>query len=297
MHRIGIVVKLGEPRAAEAARQLSAWLSERGHAAWVQERLVADLTAAEDFPATGVPDDQLADECDLIVVLGGDGTLLYASRLVATAGIPIFPVNLGHLGFLCNAKVDNLFPHMERVLAGDHTLVERLLLAGEIRRDGERVAGPFWALNDMVVHLGSIARMLELRVAIDGFVAVPSLKADGLIVSSPTGSTAYNLSAGGPILAPTMQAMILAPILPLSLSQRPVVVDGGSEVDVELIGDAERAYVTCDGQERRALEPGDQLAVRRAALPARVVDMGERTFYQVLRHKMGWALKPGEEKA
>ena len=297
MHRIGIVAKLGEPRAAEAARQLSSWLAERGREVRVQERLIADLPDPGHFPAAAIADEALVDDVDLIVVLGGDGTLLYASRLVSTAGIPIFPDNLGHLGFLCNAEIDNLLPHMERVLAGDHTVVERLLLAGEIRRDGERIAGPFWALNDMVVHLGSIARMLTLRVAIDGFVAVPSLKADGLIVSSPTGSTAYNLSAGGPILAPTMQAMILAPILPLSLSQRPVVVDGGSEVDVELIGTAERAYVTCDGQERRALEPGDQLAVRRAEQPVRVVDMGERTFYQVLRRKMGWALKPGEGKA
>jgi len=289
VQRIGIVSKQGEPRATQAARDLAEWLDRPGIEFRIQSHLVGAVRGA-----VPLPDERLADECDLIVVLGGDGTLLYAARLVATRGIPIFPVNLGHLGFLCNSEVDSLQANMERVLRGDHGVVERLLLAGEIRRDGERVEGPFWALNDMVIHLGSVARTLTLRIAIDGFLAVPSLRADGLIVSSPTGSTAYNLSAGGPILTPTMQAMILAPMLPLSLSQRPLVVDGGSEVDVELASPAERAYVTLDGQERHPLEPGDQLAVRRADRPVRLIDLGARTFYEVLRKKMGWALKPGE---
>lgn len=289
MQRIGIVSKQGEPRATKAARELAAWLSRPTIEVRVQTHLAGQV-----HDSLLLDDDRFVDQCDLIVVLGGDGTLLYAARLVATRGIPIFPVNLGHLGFLCNSEVDSLLPDMERVLEGEHGVVERLLLAGEIRRNGERVEGPFWALNDMVIHLGSVARTLTLRISIDGFLAVPSLRADGLIVSSPTGSTAYNLSAGGPILTPTMQAMILAPMLPLSLSQRPLVLDGGAEVDVELASPAERAYVTLDGQERHPLGPGDQLAVRRADRPVRLIDVGEQNFYEVLRRKMGWALKPSE---
>lgn len=289
MNRIGIVAKQGEPRAVEAARDLIAWLESRGLTSVVQPSLAQELggrrgTTERDFP----------EACDLVVVLGGDGTLLYAARLVGPFGVPVFPVNLGHLGFLCNAAVEALVPSLELILQGHGRTVERLQLCGQIVRDGERIDGPFWALNDLVVHLASIARTMTLRIAIDGFMAVPSLVADGLIISSPTGSTAYNLSAGGPILTPTLQAMILAPMLPISLSQRPLVVDGSSTVDVELLGGLERAFVTLDGQVRRRLQPDDHLVVARSEYPVKIIHVDGFNFYEVLRQKMGWARKPGE---
>jgi len=287
--RIGIVAKKGESRALDAARGLVAWLESQDLTAVLQPGLGRELG----HPST--PDEEFAEASDLVIVLGGDGTLLHAARMVGPAGVPIFPVNLGHLGFLCNAAVHDLIPQLQKILTGECEAVERLLLRGEII--GERQAGPFWALNDLVIHLGSVARTMTLRIAIDGFMAVPSLVADGLIISSPTGSTAYNLSAGGPILTPTMQAMILAPMLPLSLTQRPLVVDGNSTVEVELLAGMERAFVTLDGQVRNPFGPGDRLVVHRADEPVRLLHMGSFNFFQVLREKMGWASKIGGRRS
>ncbi len=287
MQRIGIVAKRGERRAADAADRLASWLDQRDIEVFVEPGLGHS-------PAMEIDETRLADAVDLVVVLGGDGTLLAVARLIATRGVPIFPVNLGHLGFLCNADVEDLIPHMEQILAGNYTVVERLLMRGEIWRDGARLDGPWWALNDLVVHVGSVARTLTLRVTIDGFEAIPALRADGLIISSPTGSTAYNLSAGGPILSPQMQAMILAPMLPLSLSQRPLVVDGDSEVEVEYLGNLDRAFVTLDGQDKKPIVPGDRIQIRKADRPVSLIHVGDFSFFQVLRSKMGWAVKsPG----
>ena len=291
MDRFGIVAKQGEPRAVEAAQQLVEWLEGRGLAVSLQASLAEQLGRE----AT-LEDPELPDASDLMVVLGGDGTLLYAARLVGPRGVPIFPVNLGHLGFLCNSAVHNLIPSMQAILDGECKTVERMLLQGRIDHLDGSTTGPFWALNDLVIHLTSIARTMTLRIDIDGFQAVPSLVADGLIVSSPTGSTAYNLSAGGPILSPSVQAMILAPMLPISLSQRPVVVDGASTVEVELLGGLERALVTLDGQERMPFVPGDRVLVQRAGRPVQLLHVGDWNFYQVLREKMGWATKPGGGK-
>lgn len=288
MQRIGIVAKRGERRAADAADRLVSWLTKRGIEVFVEP-------GRGHSPAIEIDATRLADEADLVVVLGGDGTLLAVARLIATHGVPIFPVNLGHLGFLCNSDFESLIPHMEQILCGHYRVVDRLMLHGEIWRGGALLDGPFWALNDFVVHVGSVARTVTLRILIDDFEAVPGLRADGLIISSPTGSTAYNLSAGGPILTPTMQAMILAPMLPLSLTQRPLVVDGDSRVEVEYLGDLDQAFVTLDGQERKPIVPGDRVLVRRASHPISLIHVDDRTFYQVLRRKMGWAAKPGSK--
>lgn len=288
MRRIGIIAKQREPRATEAALELVQWLRARGLDVMVQQHVAARCQEC------AVRDDSvLARDSDLVVVLGGDGTLLYAARLVGPRGTPIFPVNLGHLGFLCNSDVDRLLPDLEAILAGSFTVVQRMLLQAEIWRGDEMVNGPMWALNDVVIHVGSIARTLTLRVSIDGDLAIPEVRADGLIISSPTGSTAYNLSAGGPILTPDLQAMILAPMLPLSLTQRPLVVDGHHRAEIEFVGGLDRAFVTLDGQDKERIIPGDRITVRRADAPIELVHMDGRTFYQVLREKMGWAIKPG----
>jgi NAD+ kinase len=291
VERIGIVAKQGEPRATEAAQKLARWLESRGLEVFLQAKVAEQLGRPADLS-----DEELPGASDLMVVLGGDGTLLYAARLVGPRGVPIFPVNLGHLGFLCNSAVHNLIPSMQAILDGECKTVERMLLHGTILGEDGTRSGPHWALNDLVIHLASIARTMTLRIRIDGFMAVPSLVADGLIVSSPTGSTAYNLSAGGPVLSPSVQAMILAPMMPISLSQRPVVVDGASTLEIEFLGGLERALVTLDGQDRLPFVPGDRLVVERADRPVRLLHVGDWNFYQVLREKMGWASKPGGGK-
>ncbi len=288
MRRIGIIAKQREPRATEAALRLVEWLRARDLDVLVQAHV------APRCPECSVRDDAvLARDADLLIVLGGDGTLLYAARLVGPRGIPIFPLNLGHLGFLCNSDVDRMLPDVEAVLEGSHEVVQRMLLHAEIWRDGRCIAGPMWALNDVVIHVGSIARTLTLRISIDGNLAIPEVRADGLIVSSPTGSTAYNLSAGGPILTPDLEAMILAPMLPLSLTQRPLVVNGHSRLDIEFVGGLDRAFVTLDGQDKERILPADRVAIRRADRPIDLVHMDGRDFYEVLREKMGWAIRPG----
>jgi len=288
VRRIGIVAKQGEQQATGAAKQLVEWLLEAGLEPTVQVH-IADACPG----ARSLPDEQLAATSDLLIVLGGDGTLLYAARLVGPRGTPIFPVNLGHLGFLCNTDVDQLIPDVEQILDGVYTVSERMMLHGEIWRGDEMLAGPLWALNDAVIHVGSIARTLTLEISIDHAIAVPALRADGLIVSSPTGSTAYNLSAGGPILSPALQAMILAPMLPTSLSQRPLVVAGDCEVEVRFLGGSvNTAMLTLDGQDKHSLETEDRVIVHRAAKPVNLVRTDGWSFYQVLREKMGWAIRP-----
>ncbi len=288
MRRIGIVAKQGEPRATGAAKQLVEWLLEAGLEPTVQ------LHIADACPgALHTSDDELAASADLLIVLGGDGTLLYAARLVGLRGTPIFPVNLGHLGFLCNTDVERLVPDVEQILAGSYSVGERMMLQAEIWRGDEMLSGPLWALNDAVIHVGSIARTLTLEISIDHSIAVPALRADGLIISSPTGSTAYNLSAGGPILSPALRAMILAPMLPTSLSQRPLVVDGECRMEIRFLGGSvDTALLTLDGQDKHALEIGDRVLVHRAAEPVKLVRMDGWSFYQVLREKMGWAIRP-----
>ena len=283
MNRIGIVAKKGETRALDAARDLVAWLEGQGLSVVLQPAL-ADLLG---HPAT--PDEGFAGACDLVIVLGGDGTLLYAARMVGPAGVPIFPVNLGHLGFLCNSAVNHLIPSLQKILAGECEVVERLLLCGEVR--GEKAAGPFWALNDLVIHLGSVARTMTLRITIDGFMAVPSLVADGLIVSSPTGSTAYNLSAGGPILRNDLAALVILPISPHTLTNRPVVDSADRVYELVVAEPNTGTTVVVDGRVLCMLQPGDRVQVQRAAVQFKLVAAPGHSYYRTLREKLGWGGK------
>src|SRR5438034_2623537 len=231
----------------------------------------------------------LVSAVDMVVVLGGDGTLLSMADCIAAAGksIPILGVNFGSLGFLTEVTLPELYPSLETVLAGKAQVEERMMLASTVRRPRETLT-PFVALNDVVVTKTARSRMIDLSVWVrDEFVT--RVKADGLIVATPTGSTAYNLAAGGPIVQPTLDALLLTPIAPHTLTNRPIVIPAASPLRVQpLIEDRHEVYVTFDGQAGFQLEAGDEIRVCRADRMLRLILSSTRSYFAVLREKLKW---------
>ena len=228
---------------------------------------------------------------DLAVSLGGDGTLLSCARLVAARGVPILAVNLGDIGFITEVAQDELIPACEDYLSGASGFSERLMLSVGVWRGGAEVAS-FTGLNDAVVSTTGISRMIRLRVRLSD-TPVGRYRADGVIVATPTGSTAYSMAAGGPIVYPEMEAFILTPICPFSLGNRPTVVPASEQLEVEVEGSQKTGVaLTVDGQQTEPLESGDRVVVRRAARKALIVRSRRRGFYEVLRTKLHWAGEP-----
>jgi len=234
----------------------------------------------------GVPPDEVVGRADLLVVLGGDGTILRASRQAGPRGIPVLGVNLGGFGFLAEVGIRELKEVIPRLLRGDYALDERMMLEAVVERGEQKIEG-FLALNDMVVTKGGYARLLRLRTYING-EHLATYPADGLIVSTPTGSTAYSLSAGGPIVHPRVEVILVTPICPHMLHARSVVVSGDDTVTVEFAGGVEGAMLTVDGQEGFPLQGGDRVVVRRAAQRAKLVRLYPFQFYTLLRQKLSW---------
>ena len=285
--RIGIVTKPELVAARETLAALELWLHDRGvDAAWAPE--AAALLAAP--PATVLPRERLIAAVDLVVVLGGDGTLLATAGLVARGDrdVPILAVNFGSLGFLTEITRPELFDALAGVLDGRYTVDERMMLAARARRAGHGdVEVP--VLNDVVFTRTALSRIIDLSVSV-GDQFVTRVKADGLIVASPTGSTAYNLAAGGPIVHPAMAAFVLTPIAPHTLSNRPIVVPAERDVRVTVSADdgGAEVYVTFDGQSGFPLAAGDTVMVGRAARTVRLVRATTRTYFEVLRQKLKW---------
>jgi NAD+ kinase len=284
-HRpIRTVALVSKPGRAEGARLLAEaarWLRERG----IRVRFDARTAAVLKERAT-LAQGKLPAGTDLAIVAGGDGTLLSVARVAAPAGVPILGVNFGGLGFLTELHPDELFPALTRVLRGEHAIEERQALRARIRRAGAktRVQAVF---NDVVVHRAALSRMVTLDVTVDGD-AVASYTSDGLIVASPTGSTAYNLSAGGPILDPRMEAFVITPICPHGMTYRPLVVPGGSTVTVSLRSPRADNFLTLDGQIGFPLRPGDTVSVDAHPGRVRLVRVSGRSFFQVLPRKLRW---------
>ena len=279
--RVAILAKEHSDRAAGAARIVHAWLLERGHELQVDAH-VAGRTGLE--PA--VDRAELADSADLALVLGGDGTLLLGARVFSPSGVPILGINLGRLGFLTDTDPEHMLDVLESVFAGDYDIEERLMLEGEVLR-GETVLGPTSALNDIVVNKGALAQVIRLETQVNEEL-VSSYLADGIIFSTPTGSTAYGLAVGGPIVAPNTEVMLVAPICPHLLTNRPLVVSAAATVDCVLAEARGEVYLTIDGQEGFPLLPGDRIRVRSARHRARLVKVRSRNFFDILRTKMGW---------
>jgi NAD+ kinase len=229
---------------------------------------------------------QIATLSDMVLVLGGDGTMLNAARLVEERAVPILGVNMGGLGFLTEVTLDRLYPTLEKIFAQEFVLEERLMLRAQIHRHGEHVAHAT-VLNDVVVSKGTLARMIEIQISIDERF-VTTLRGDGLIVSTPTGSTAYSLSAGGPIIHPAIQALILTPICPHTLTHRPLLVPSGVSLEVTLTSQDEGAIATFDGQVGVAMTQGDTVTISMSTHRTHLIRFPDRTYYDVLRRKLKW---------
>ena len=291
--RVGIVSKAASREAVETAGELAEWLRRRDVEAALDEATLRALGISSDA-SSGAPSeppfrlDQDGDlHCDLVIALGGDGTLLSAARSVA-GRVPILGVNLGNLGFLTEINRGELYPALVRVLDGHYTIEERSLYDVELRRyenGGETHA--YRVFNDAVIAKSAQSRIVELSLRVDDHL-VARFRADGLIVSTPTGSTAYNLSAGGPILHPLLPVAVLTPICPHALSLRPMVVSDASRVAVTLETSSEEVYLTLDGQEGEKVGFRDTVAVTRSEASVRLIKVGERTYYDNLRGKLRW---------
>jgi len=281
MKTIGILTKPKFPDVKHILTDLVAWLRER------KKEVVFDAkTAALIGESASHPKTQLATRSDMVLVLGGDGTMLSAARLLEERAVPILGVNMGGLGFLTEITLDQLYPALEKVFAQEFMVEERLMLRADIHRDGEHVAKAT-VLNDVVVSKGTLARMIEIQILIDGQF-VTRLRGDGLIVSTPTGSTAYSLSAGGPIIHPTVQALILTPICPHTLTHRPLLVPRGVALEVTLTSQVEGAMATFDGQVGVALVQGDTVAIAVSEHRTQLIRLPDRTYYDLLRRKLKW---------
>ncbi|HEY0514676.1 MAG TPA: NAD(+)/NADH kinase [Thermoanaerobaculia bacterium] len=286
--RVGIMAKAASRDAMHTAYELSEWLRRRGLEAAVDEATLRSRGAR------GEPPFEPGGAYDLVVVLGGDGTLLSVARTVRP-GVPILGVNLGNLGFLTEINRGELYPAVVQVLEGRFEIEERSLFDVELRRDG----GPptrFRVLNDAVITKSALARIVELTLRVDGHL-IARFRADGLIISTPTGSTAYNLSAGGPILDPLLPVAVLTPICPHALSLRPIVVPDAGPIEVTLETQAEEVYLTLDGQEGTSLGFRDTVRVTRAAAKVRLAKVSGRSFYDNLRGKLRWGGLAGASAA
>jgi NAD+ kinase len=280
--RVGLIAKPDAAEAQRVVRQLVEWLATRGLTVVLEKETAALAPSAS---VTSASKSELPGQVEALIVLGGDGTLLSMARAVGDLGVPILGVNLGVLGFLTATTLEEMLPALEALLAGGLAVEERMMLAARVVRGGQ-ATGDYIALNDVVITKSAMSRIIDLAVSVDGRHAT-AYRADGLIISTPTGSTAYNLSAGGPILFPTMDAVVLTPIAPHTLSNRPIVLPGAQRIDVTLRVDQE-VMLTMDGQVGVPLRERDVVEVQKARARIRLLRFAQKDFFSVLRTKLKW---------
>ncbi len=287
---IGLVGRLGSEQAQISLQRLIAYLR---HA---NIEMLLDEEIAQAMPAVGIKTasrETMADTCDLVIVVGGDGSLLGAARVVCRTGVPLLGINRGRLGFLTDIRPDEIEEKVGEVLAGDYLAEERFLLNSSVYRDGKQIASAD-ALNDVVVHPGKFIRMIDFELYVDNEF-VYRQRSDGLIISTPTGSTAYALSGGGPIMHPKLDAVVLVPLNPHTLSSRPIVVNGNSEIKLLIsAGNHLKPHMTCDGQNHFITQAGDEIIVRKKPEILRLIHPPNHNFYETCRTKLGWASHGGE---
>jgi len=281
IHHVLVVTKTGTPEGTRIASELGLWLGRRG----LEYSFDSETSAALGLGA-GVSRSNFSGQADLIIAVGGDGTLLSVARAAVPHGVPILGVNFGSLGFLTELQPDELYPGLEAVLRGDYAIEERQTLrVRHVRRD--QVQQEYALLNDAVITKSALARMIIIELRIDE-QKVATYTSDGLIVSTPTGSTAYSLSAGGPILDPRMSAFIVAPICPHTMTYRPLVVPGSVRMRISLRDAGEAVYLTLDGQIGLPFESEDSLEIDRHPRPALLARVAHRSFFDILRRKLRW---------
>ncbi|ALO46542.1 NAD(+) kinase [Pseudohongiella spirulinae] len=282
--KLGLVGRPGHAGVVSTLRRLIEYLQTR------HLEIVLEQSTAELLPDISLPvhrRHELGGECDLVVVVGGDGSMLNAARALVNHDVPVLGINRGRLGFLTDILPEELETSLDAVLAGRYREEKRFMLDFTVRRDDELLPGGT-ALNDVVLHPGTAAQMIEFELFIDNQF-VNSQQSDGLIVATPTGSTAYSLSAGGPIMHPSLNALVLVPMYPHTLSSRPLVVDADLEIRIAVVKQrAISPLVSCDGAVRFHTEPGDEIIIRKKAGPLRLIHPLEYNYYEVCRSKLGW---------
>ncbi len=280
--RLGIITKPNEPRAAELAARIAEWAADHEINLFVNNR-VRDLPPGT-FSASAR---EIADHCDLLIVLGGDGTMISTARLVAGRGTPVLGINLGTLGYLTEFAMDEAMPALEYVVRGEYEVDKRTMLDWQVLRDGDQVGGGT-ALNDVVLNKSALARIIDIDCWV-GSHYVTGYRADGLIVATPTGSTAYNLSAGGPIIAPATEAISICPICPHTLTNRPLVLPFGVQIALRMNTHEQEVMLTADGQIGLPLMAGDRVEIRKSEKTFNTVCANDRDYFEILRSKLRWS--------
>jgi NAD+ kinase len=287
---IGLIGRLGSAKVVDTLKRLIRFLDERGYHVIIEDR-TATVLLERGHPEASRR--MLGELCDLVIVVGGDGSLLGAARTLCHSGTLVLGVNRGRLGFLTDISPDELEVRVGEVLDGRFEVEERFLLDAELYRD-DTLMGSGDALNEVVLHPGKAVRMIEFELFIDGQF-VYSQRSDGLIIATPTGSTAYSLSGGGPIMHPKLDVVTLVPMFPHTLSSRPIVIDSASEIRIH-IGETNQTYphISCDGQTRAVAKPDDVLVIRRKPQRVQLVHPLGHNFFEVLRSKLGWSNRLGD---
>lgn len=285
--RVGVVVKPNHPEALKTTCHLVEWLDARaiklvGTPELDLERIELETRCIIEI----VEPEKLAGRVDLIVVLGGDGTMIATSRMMGDCDVPVLGINYGTLGYLAEFRVEEMYEALESILTGDFRIDTRVRLAVDLFR-GEELVLHSRALNDVVINKSALARIIEIEARMDGHL-INAFRADGLIISTPTGSTAYNLSAGGPVVYPSMNALVVTPICPFTLSDRPIVVPDDALIELRLRTPKEEVVLTLDGQVGVPIQPEHRVLIRKSRTTFKIVQPTSRNYFEVLREKLRW---------
>jgi NAD+ kinase len=285
--RIGLVLKPHQPEALKTICELAQWLTARGIELVGGPEIERDrIQEATGCSVREVQSDKLAHEVDLVLVLGGDGTMIATARMIGDSDVPVLGINFGGLGYLAEFRIEELHSALEAILTGNYRLDKRVMLSVELLRGQESITKNR-VLNDVVINKSALARIIEIEAYFNQQF-VNSFRADGLIVSTPTGSTAYNLSAGGPVIFPSMNAIVITPICPFTLSNRPIVVPDDADIELRLKTDKEDVALTLDGQVGFALQVEDRVMIKKSNTTFKLIQPANRNYFDVLRDKLRW---------
>ena len=285
--KIGVFCKPKAPSATDILGRLIPWLRKQNYHIFLDTGTAAIINETSSYEKR-----EISQQADLLIVLGGDGTLLRVAQAAHPYNIPILAVNLGSLGFLAEISIDELYPTLENILAGKFEIENRMLLNACIWRNGEKVEDHN-VLNDVVINKGAVARIISLQVLVNGQY-MTSYRADGLIIATPTGSTAYSLSAGGPIIHPSMHTLVLSPICPFTLTNRSILIPDQSIIQVKLAAEYDDVRVTLDGQEGYDMRAGDILKIKKTKTSLQLIRGPNKNYYQILRDKLHWGSQSDE---
>ena len=285
--KIGVFCKPKAPSATDILGRLIPWLRKQNYHIFLDTGTAAIINETSSYEKR-----EISQQADLLIVLGGDGTLLSVARAAHPHNIPILAVNLGSLGFLAEISIEELYPTLENILAGKFEIENRMLLNACIWRNGEKVEDHN-VLNDVVINKGAVARVINLQVLVNGQY-MTSYRADGLIIATPTGSTAYSLSAGGPIIHPSMHTLVLSPICPFTLTNRSILIPDQSIIQVKLAAEYDDVRVTLDGQEGYDMRAGDILEIKKTKTSLQLIRGPNKNYYQILRDKLHWGSQSDE---